>query len=98
MPTRLGESQDHSSPTWTAYRSCVPDLGATCPMLQLDSAPMQEPGAGALIADDEAALAAERPDVVLLDVHLGGERTHDLLANMRGDGIPVVLVTGSVEI
>jgi DNA-binding NtrC family response regulator len=95
-------------------------------MLQLDSAPMQEPGARALVVDDdaalrllcrvnlelsgftvreaatvaqaEAAIAEERPDVVLLDVHLGGERTHNLLARMREDGIPVALVTGSVEI
>jgi two-component system, OmpR family, response regulator len=52
----------------------------------------------ATIAEAEAALAAERPDVVLLDVHLGGERTNDLLARMREDGIPVALVTGSVEI
>jgi DNA-binding NtrC family response regulator len=87
---------------------------------------MQEPGARALVVDDdaalrllcrvnlelsgftvreaatvaqaEAAIAEERPDVVLLDVHLGGERTHNLLARMREDGIPVALVTGSVEI
>ena len=50
------------------------------------------------IAEAEAAIAEERPDVVLLDVHLGGERTHELLARMRDDGIPVALVTGSVEI
>src|SRR2546423_14375038 len=95
-------------------------------MLQLDSAPMQEPVLSALIVDDdlalrllcrvnleldgfsvreaatvaeaEAAVAEERPDVVLLDVHLGGERTHALLARLRGAGIPVALVTGSVDI
>jgi DNA-binding response OmpR family regulator len=52
----------------------------------------------ASVAEAEAALAAERPDVVLLDVHLGGEQTHDLLARIRADGIPVALVTGSVDI
>jgi DNA-binding response OmpR family regulator len=52
----------------------------------------------ATLAEAEAALAAERPDVVLLDVHLGGEQTHELLARIRGDGIPVALVTGSVDI
>jgi DNA-binding response OmpR family regulator len=51
----------------------------------------------ASVAEAEAALAAERPDVVLLDVHLGGEQTHDLLARIRADGIPVALVTGSVD-
>jgi DNA-binding response OmpR family regulator len=52
----------------------------------------------ATVAEAEAALAAERPDVVLLDVHLGGEQTHDLLARIRADGIPVALVTGSVDV
>jgi DNA-binding response OmpR family regulator len=52
----------------------------------------------ATIAEAEAAIAAERPDVVLLDVHLGGEQTHDLLARIRGNGIPVAHVTGSVDI
>jgi DNA-binding response OmpR family regulator len=52
----------------------------------------------ATVAEAEAQLAAERPDVVLLDVHLGGERTDDLLARIRAAGIPVVLVTGSADI
>ncbi|HEY8645416.1 MAG TPA: response regulator [Gaiellaceae bacterium] len=50
------------------------------------------------VAEADAAIAAERPDVVVLDVHLGGEQTHDLLARIRADGIPVMLVTGSVDI
>jgi DNA-binding response OmpR family regulator len=52
----------------------------------------------ATVAEADAALAAERPDVVLLDVHLGGEQTHDLLARIRAAGIPVALVTGSVDV
>jgi DNA-binding response OmpR family regulator len=52
----------------------------------------------ATIREADAAIAAERPDVVLLDVHLGGEHTHELRARLREDGIPVALVTGSVEI
>ena len=51
----------------------------------------------ATVAEAEAALAAERPDVVLLDVHLGGEQSHELLARIRAAGIPVALVTGSVD-
>jgi DNA-binding response OmpR family regulator len=50
------------------------------------------------VADAEAAVAAERPDVVLLDVHLGNERATDLLARLRAAGIPVALVTGSVDV
>jgi two-component system KDP operon response regulator KdpE len=52
----------------------------------------------ATVGEAEAAIASERPDVVLLDVHLGGEETHDLLARIRAGGIPVALVTGSVDI
>jgi two-component system OmpR family response regulator len=52
----------------------------------------------ATLAEAEAAIAAERPDVVLLDVHLGGEQSHDLLARIRAAGIPVALVTGSVDL
>ena len=45
-----------------------------------------------------AAVAETRPDVVLLDVHLGGERSGDLLEELRSAGIPVALVTGSSEL
>jgi len=45
-----------------------------------------------------AAVQAQRPDVVLLDVHLAAEHTDKLLARMRSDGIPVALVTGSVDV
>lgn len=50
------------------------------------------------VAEADAAVVAERPDVVLLDVHLNAEQTTGLLERLRGDGIPVVLVTGSVDI
>ncbi len=63
--------------------------------LELDGFKVRE---AATVAEAEAQIAAERPDVVLLDVHLGGERTHDLLARIRASGIPVALVTGSVDL
>ncbi len=49
------------------------------------------------IDDADASVRDVRPDVVLLDVHLGGQETHDLLARLRAAGIPVALVTGSVD-
>jgi DNA-binding response OmpR family regulator len=52
----------------------------------------------ATIAESEAAVRAARPDVVLLDVHLGGQESLSLLARLRADGIPVALVTGSVDV
>jgi DNA-binding NtrC family response regulator len=47
-----------------------------------------------------SALAEEDVDVVVLDVHLRGERSDPLVAecHARRPRIPVVLVTGSVEI
>jgi DNA-binding response OmpR family regulator len=63
--------------------------------LQLEGFAVREAGT---LAEAEAALAEERPDVVLLDVHLNAERTGTLLERLRTDGIPVVLVTGSVDI
>jgi DNA-binding response OmpR family regulator len=49
---------------------------------------------------DEAAEAARaaRPDVVLLDVHLGGHDTVELLERLRAAAIPVAIVTGSVDV
>jgi DNA-binding response OmpR family regulator len=44
------------------------------------------------------AVDERRPDVVLLDVHLGGEASNELLEELRASGIPVVVVTGSADI
>ena len=52
----------------------------------------------ATVAEAEAAVQEARPDVVLLDVHLAAEHTDKLLARLRADGIPVALVTGSVDV
>jgi DNA-binding response OmpR family regulator len=62
--------------------------------LQLDGFTVDEAGSE---AEAEAAVAAARPDVVLLDVHLGGKSSLDLLDRLRGAGIPVALVTGSAD-
>jgi DNA-binding response OmpR family regulator len=57
-----------------------------------------EVGEAATVEEAESAVLAVRPDVVLLDVHLGRQETHELLARLRADGIPVALVTGSVDV
>jgi len=46
----------------------------------------------------DAALAEERPDVVLLDVHLGHTPSDSLFDRLRADGIPVIAVTGTVDV
>jgi DNA-binding response OmpR family regulator len=52
----------------------------------------------ATLAEARAALAAGRPAVVFLDVHLHGQATDALLEELRSAGIPVVIVTGSADI
>ena len=53
----------------------------------------------AATVDEARALVRDaRPDVVLLDVHLGEEASDELLAELRAAGIPVVIVSGSADI
>jgi CheY-like chemotaxis protein len=62
--------------------------------LELDGFSVRE---AATLSEADDALRAERPDVVLLDMHLRGEDTTSLLQQLRTEGIPVALVTGSVD-
>jgi DNA-binding NtrC family response regulator len=52
------------------------------------------------LASARATLEEQEVDVVVLDVHLRGERSDELVAECqaRRPPIPVVLVTGSVDI
>ena len=52
------------------------------------------------LATAREALDAHEVDVVVLDVHLRGERSDELVAECRAQTppIPVVLVTGSVDV
>lgn len=72
-----------------------PSLRALCRInLELDGFVVRE--AGTLVAAVEA-IEAERPQVVLLDVHLGSEESSPLLERLRAEGIPVAIVTGSAD-
>lgn len=51
----------------------------------------------ASLAEADAALEEERPDVVLLDVHLGALESTGLFHRLRDDGIPVAAVTGTAD-
>jgi DNA-binding response OmpR family regulator len=51
----------------------------------------------ASLGQARAAVGDERPDVVLLDVHLGAESSDALLDELRAGGIPVLLVTGTAD-
>jgi DNA-binding response OmpR family regulator len=63
--------------------------------LELEGFAVEE---AATLEEAEAAVLRSRPDVVLLDVHREGRETFGLLARLRADGVPVALVTGSVDV
>lgn len=65
--------------------------------LELEGYEVLEAGS---LASARTTLEHERVDVVVLDVHLHGERSDALVAecHARRPPLPVVLVTGSVEI
>ena len=50
------------------------------------------------VAEARAAVAAERPALVFLDLHLGAGASDGFLEELRADGIPVVLVSGTVDL
>ena len=51
----------------------------------------------ATIEEARAAVADERPALVFLDVHLGVSPCDSLLEELRGSGIPVVVVSGVAD-
>ena len=63
--------------------------------LELERFDVREAGT---IEEARAEVAAERPGLVFLDVHLRGQESDDLLDEFRAAGIPVVVVTGSADI
>jgi two-component system nitrogen regulation response regulator NtrX len=63
--------------------------------LELEQIPVREAGT---LTEARAEVAAQRPGLVFLDVHLHGEATDLLLEELRRDAIPVVVVTGSADI
>jgi DNA-binding response OmpR family regulator len=64
-------------------------------VLQLEGFDVREASS---LAEADAALAERRPDVVLLDVHLGLEQSEPLFERLRGEGIPVAAVTGTADL
>lgn len=64
-------------------------------LLQLEGFDVRE---AASLREVDAALSERRPDVVLLDVHLGSERTEELFTRLRSEGIPVAAVTGTADL
>jgi DNA-binding NtrC family response regulator len=63
--------------------------------LELDDFRVREAGG---VEEARAAVAEERPLLVFLDLHLGTVASDDLLAELRSEGIPVVLVSGTIDV
>jgi DNA-binding NtrC family response regulator len=63
--------------------------------LELDRFRVRE---AAGLAEARAAVADERPALVFLDLHLGQGAADDFLDELTADGIPVVLVSGTVDV
>jgi CheY-like chemotaxis protein len=54
-------------------------------------------GPAATAAEAREMIMGGRPDVALVDFHLRGENSYTLIAQLRQEGIPVIMLTGSVE-
>ena len=63
--------------------------------LELDGFRIEE---AATLEAARAAFAAERPALVVLDLMLGTVEAGDLLDELRADGVPVVLLSGLVDV
>jgi DNA-binding response OmpR family regulator len=63
--------------------------------LELEGFPVLE---AADLVEARTAVAVERPSLVFLDLHLGAGASDALLDELRADGIPVVLVSGTVDV
>ena len=51
----------------------------------------------ATTAEAKEIIMAGRPDVALVDFHLRGENSCTLIAQLRQEGIPVIMLSGSIE-
>ena len=51
----------------------------------------------ATTAEAKEIIMAGRPDVALVDFHLRGENSCTLIAQLRHEGIPVIMLSGSIE-
>jgi CheY-like chemotaxis protein len=54
-------------------------------------------GPAATTAEAREAITAGRPDVAVVDFHLRGENSYTLIAQLRQEGIPVIMLSGSIE-
>ena len=94
----MGDTGGHAAPARILVVDDEPSIRLLCRVnLELDGHEVLEAES---LATTRTALAEEDIDLVVLDVHLRGERSDPLVAecHARQPPIPVVLVTGSVDV
>jgi DNA-binding response OmpR family regulator len=55
-------------------------------------------GPAATTAEAREVILGGRPDVAMVDFHLRGENSHTLIAQLRQEGIPVIMPSGSLSL
>ena len=94
----MGDTGGHAAPPRILVVDDEPSIRLLCRInLELDGHEVLE---AETLAIAREALAEGDVDVVILDVHLHGERSDDLIpeCHARRPPVPVVLVTGSADI
>ena len=94
----MGDTGGHAAPARILVVDDEPSIRLLCRInLELDGHEVLEADT---VAKARATLAAGDVDVVLLDVHLHGERSDELIGECHAERppIPVVLVTGSADV
>ena len=93
----MSETGGHAAPARVLVVDDEQSIRVLCRInLELDGHEVLE---AASLATARAALEEHEVDLVLLDVHLGGERSDPLIGecHARHPRVPVVLVTGSAD-
>jgi two-component system, NtrC family, C4-dicarboxylate transport response regulator DctD len=94
----MGETRRHAAPARILVVDDEPSIRLLCRVnFELEGHEVLEAHS---LATARAVLDEDEIDVVVLDVHLRGERSDPLVDECHGrdPAIPVVLVTGSVDI
>jgi DNA-binding NtrC family response regulator len=94
----MGDTGGHAAPARVLVVDDEPSIRLLCRVnLELDGHEVLEADT---LATARKAMAEGRIDVVLLDVHLHGQRSDELVAecHARQPPVPVVIVTGSADV
>lgn len=74
----------------------LPDIGELVKtVLELEGATVAGPAATP--AEAKKLMAERRPHVALVDFHLRDDNAYGLIAQLREQGVPVIVISGSIE-